>query len=502
MLSKTFLAKCADRSQMPKAHPSGITPDSWFANEVLIPNGLFGISFDFFVNWSSVPVSITPTIWIKRLVNDGHSYHDVTNDLDRVMNAEFGVKYLNRLTDFAIGHQLHLQFLLFKDQANWAKEDSTVLMITVCKDEHDQLHFSHTEVTIVEFKKIIQRNSGGPVQMGTKGLIYGTSCLECLLSHTDSLYPGDVDLLLLDENNIPKAVVEFKKHTLLTSIDDEQLSKYYPRPDARKYERLAILRDYLCVINAHKMKLPILVVYHPTQPESSVGRLELIEGEPGKLKALAASNFKLPADHSSAQILPVVYKTMKAIKWYNENGSVAYKTKRYQVDQKLIALVEDYLATHNLANRGVEDGDYARQRIGLIGELMVYKYLYHHYPDLNLKQDGFDGGYDIAYNNRLIDVKTMGRKSFVRPDFVNNFYLLQSHHQADTVVFCSFHSGESVLEICGWLPKEELATRGIYYAAGTQRLRTDGSSFTFRQHNYEVKNIDLDDIETIRSKLS
>jgi hypothetical protein len=150
----------------------------------------------------------------------------------------------------------------------------------------------------------------------------------------------------------------------------------------------------------------------------------------------------------------------------------------------------------------VEDGDYNKQRVGLIGELSVYKYLFGEYPDLNVKQEGFDGGYDIAYNGRLIDVKTMGRKSFVKPEFVNNFYLLQSHLQSDTIVFCSLHTVENVLEICGWLPKAELANKGKYYAAGTQRIRSDGSSFTFRQNNYEVENNKLNDIETLWKKPS
>jgi hypothetical protein len=173
--------------------------------------------------------------------------------------------------------------------------------------------------------------------------------------------------------------------------------------------------------------------------------------------------------------------------------------KQIHIGPQLIITVENYLQNHNLGNRGVEDGDYAKQKHGLIGELSVYKYLFGTYPDLSNKQDGFDGGYDMAYNGRLIDVKTMGRKTYVRSDFVNNFYLLQFGHKADTIVFCSYHTIDMVLEICGWLPKAELAERGILYAAGTQRSRADGSSFPFRQENYEVENKDLNDIETLKS---
>ncbi len=175
--------------------------------------------------------------------------------------------------------------------------------------------------------------------------------------------------------------------------------------------------------------------------------------------------------------------------------------RRFNVENHLIHLVEEYLQNHNLGNRGIEDGDHAKQRIGLIGELTVYKYLFNEYPDLNLRQDGFDGGHDIKFNGLLIDVKTMGRKSYVRPNFVNNFYLLQSNHNSDTLVFCSFHTVDNVLEICGCLPKLALSAKGIYYATGTRRIRSDGSSFTFRQNNYEVENKDLDDIELLKQRV-
>ncbi len=494
MLSKLFLAKCTDRSQLPKTHPSGVSPDDWYHNDLLIQNNLFGISFDFFINWSALPATFTPTIWIKRVVKNGIIYSDVSKNIDEVLLTEFGSQYLNRLLDFSFQYQLAVQFLLFNDQLDWNNTASTLLLVTAKKNEIKQHSFLTQEINISTLRNLIQQHSGGKVKVGAKGLTFGTSCLECFLSKTESLYPGDVDLLLLNDYNFPIAILEFKKHTLDTSIDNQQLSTYYPTPDARKYDRLAILRDYLLSFNASNNKLPIINIYYPTSNGFEEGRMELVAGEVGELKALAASNFKLPLKNTHVQILPLIQKTIKAIKWYNGTNFI----KRLKVDQGLISMVENYLKTHNLANRGVEDGDYNKQRVGLIGEFTVYKYLFGEYPDLNVKQEGFDGGYDIAYNGRLIDVKTMGRKSFVKPEFVNNFYLLQSHLQSDTIVFCSFHTVENILEICGWLPKAELANRGIYYSAGTKRVRSDGSSFTFRQNNYEVENKNLNDIESLK----
>lgn len=169
------------------------------------------------------------------------------------------------------------------------------------------------------------------------------------------------------------------------------------------------------------------------------------------------------------------------------------------VPQSLIASIEDYLKDHNLGKRGFEDGTPSKQKVGLIGELLVSNYLLGSYPDLKKRPDVFDGGYDILYRGKKIDVKTMERKTYVRPNFVNNFYILQEGHNADIIIFCSYNFIANVLEICGWLPKNELSKRGIYYEAGTKRIRTDGSFFHFRQSNYEVENKDLDFIDTLKN---
>ena len=172
--------------------------------------------------------------------------------------------------------------------------------------------------------------------------------------------------------------------------------------------------------------------------------------------------------------------------------------RRIKVEAGLLAEVNAYLATHNLANRGVEDGDKNKQMVGLTGELVVIEYLTEIKYDLSLKTAGFDGGYDLVFKGYKIDVKTMERRSYVRSAFVNNFYIMQQRHHADIVVFCSYHTPDNVVEICGWILKSELSSRGIYYAAGTKRLRSDGSAFTFRQANYEVENKDLNDIESLK----
>ena len=85
MLTKPFLAKCGDRSSMPKSHPSSGSPEEWLSDEMLAPHNLSGITFDFFVNWSATPNSITPVIWLKRILLPEFSYQQVLENLENIL---------------------------------------------------------------------------------------------------------------------------------------------------------------------------------------------------------------------------------------------------------------------------------------------------------------------------------------------------------------------------------------------------------------------------------
>ena len=94
--------------------------------------------------------------------------------------------------------------------------------------------------------------------MGGKGLTLGLSTLECYLANDKkdeaAAWPGDADLVLVDSNFTPYAIIEFKKHTPSNrsfSFDDQKLSNYYRwgednwSQDGRKYNRLATFQGLL-----------------------------------------------------------------------------------------------------------------------------------------------------------------------------------------------------------------------------------------------------------------
>lgn len=129
------------------------------------------------------------------------------------------------------------------------------------------------------------------------------------------MYPGDVDLILLNSNNLPVAIIEFKKHTLSSSVDGQKLSNFYPLPDKRKYDRLAILRDYLSRPN---FRIPIIVIYYPTVETSTEGSMELIGGSVGNLYSLEIFKFSLPINQSKEQQVAIIKKSIEAIEKYND----------------------------------------------------------------------------------------------------------------------------------------------------------------------------------------
>jgi len=119
------------------------------------------------------------------------------------------------------------------------------------------------QITISNLKSAIQRHSGGPVRVGSKGLTYGTSAVECYLSKTDAAFPGDADAVIVDMQNRVRCVIEYKKHTLQEPIGEHLMTKYYPRPDGRKYQRLvALAKRYKYFPD---QSVPLVVFYYSTR---------------------------------------------------------------------------------------------------------------------------------------------------------------------------------------------------------------------------------------------
>ena len=75
--------------------------------------------------------------------------------------------------------------------------------------------------------------------------------------------------------------------------------------------------------------------------------------------------------------------------------------EKYKINQEQKKRIWKWLQSNNIANRGEFDGDKQKQLVGLIGEFEVHNYLLGYYPEF---KKGFDGGVDIIYKDKTIDV--------------------------------------------------------------------------------------------------
>ena len=284
MLYRPYLAKSDNRRILPKAHPFAGAPEDWFSDPALSSAGLYGVSFDFFVNWSTGAVS--PALWIKRIVGPGVPYPSADAGMWQLQLDQCdGPAHLRRLAALAGRCGASLTAWLFREQLHWTADAP---LVRAALDGAGRVSSAGIR-TVAALQQEIRLLSGGPVRIGRKGLLYSTSTLESYLSTTDALWPGDADRVLVTRAGEPAVLLEFKKHTLDTPMAGQQLSNYYPAPDGRKYDRLALLRDYLAP------GLPFVVVYYPTSPVHHTVVLELVEGPAGRLRGVRRLELPLPA---------------------------------------------------------------------------------------------------------------------------------------------------------------------------------------------------------------
>lgn len=289
MLMKPILAKSTDRNILAKSHPILGVADEWFNDElfsVYSYSELQGI--DFFVNWKTRELS--HEFWVKRIIpNDfilKNTRPDYVQSLIYESDGEEKVKLASKFFDGK------LRYKLFRESENWDKThgSSTPILDVVMSISGEVQQVK--KITLEQLKQDIRNLSGGPIRIGTKGLIYSTSTLEHYLSTTDALWPGDVDMIIFDSFNNPKAIIEFKKHTKKELIENHKFNRYYPQPDGRKYDRLAIFKE--SVENSFNTQIPLVVLYYPTEETIENIILEEIIGEPTHLEAINEISVPLP----------------------------------------------------------------------------------------------------------------------------------------------------------------------------------------------------------------
>jgi hypothetical protein len=147
----------------------------------------------------------------------------------------------------------------------------------------------------------------------------------------------------------------------------------------------------------------------------------------------------------------------------------------------------DTVNKRNFGNRSAgANGSKEQQYTGILGEAVIYDIVHGKLPEYNEA-----GTVDIVINGKKIDIKTMGRTVYMKPDYVHNFMGYQKDFPNDIYMFNSIVKNERIIQICGWLPKDEFFMKSSFYEKGEDRFRTNGTSLKAKAPLYEIKNKEL-----------
>jgi hypothetical protein len=167
---------------------------------------------------------------------------------------------------------------------------------------------------------------------------------------------------------------------------------------------------------------------------------------------------------------------------------------KVEVSEHIINHCKTQVENYNFGQRSSANGNKTQQLTGIIGQSVIMNLF-----NLGIVQgaDGFDDGVDIIFNNKKIDVKTMGRTTDVRRSYTNNFLKLQDYFQTEVYIFCSYHKTNHELTVCGWIEKNDFVRKRKFFPKGSIRTRLDGSTFETFADLYEIDNVDINDVQSV-----
>ncbi|HAX97429.1 MAG TPA: hypothetical protein DCY12_00665 [Candidatus Atribacteria bacterium] len=258
-IRELFLAECENRKKIAETK---IDPMIWIKKG--LSDNYSVMSFQFFVDWNKNPYEVTGPLWVSFLVeaSKGINFEEISSqEIIEVYKKTNISNLLEKLTIFSNRLKTSAECILLSEmEVNEISESNPVWIVTQTENKEGS-HFIK-KINLKKLSSKIKENRKGSASLGSKGLIYGTSAIECWLSKTPNLYPGDCDCLIF-YNDIPVSIIEFKKHTLKTPISNNLANKYYPIPDGRKYDSLFALKKKIDA--SFNLDIPFSIVYFSTK---------------------------------------------------------------------------------------------------------------------------------------------------------------------------------------------------------------------------------------------
>lgn len=301
MFKKPYLAKVEDRSRKASINAISGDPFDWFNNATVRGHSIGATTFDFFVDWGHN--SIPKEIWHK-ILYDANGFSLTIKDthlkgLIKDIVSLFGKEYVFDNFKFETSLGLKSKYVLIPDitinewENEWDKPTSDLPIIIfnpTLKNRPKFLELYNVHNIVTRIKEL---RGESEAKMGKKGMMYATSALEGFLSKGKVIWPGDVDLLLYNVNQLtPIAMIEIKKHT---NHDPRLLGdlsiRDYISVDQKKYSSLYLF--------SRQYELPFYMLYYSTNTEDTVGYIERINTDvstPMDMGPQEREKFILPHD--------------------------------------------------------------------------------------------------------------------------------------------------------------------------------------------------------------
>lgn len=299
MLRKGILARADDPTRIAAYNRYSGDPAGWFDNEFFRNNHLFPVTFDFFVDWKNK--TIGKQLWTKRIIYQ--PFEMTVRETYQKIVAVDGMDHLDRLTGFCNRYHFELEYILCPEipAKDWARSQNHVFIFNLTKYlNHEPDHEVLREVTAAQLKQIIGDIRRESHFIGKKGLTYASSSLEVYLSWDKYIYPGDADIVLINDRYEAVAIVEIKKHTAYSEkkfgpVESENLYSYRDT-DRLKFQSLGWLKEDLdCSL--------YMLYYSTLESGPGIVKFERIVGDPEKLLSVYPFETELPEGNNSFSLM-------------------------------------------------------------------------------------------------------------------------------------------------------------------------------------------------------
>jgi hypothetical protein len=106
---------------------------------------------------------------------------------------------------------------------------------------------------------------------------------------------------------------------------------------------------------------------------------------------------------------------------------------------------------HNLAQRGIFDGDKNKQFIGILAKVMICDFL----KIERIKKKLYPSLIDFNFNNSSYNVKVFSSKFDYKPEYYHTIITSELKFNVDYFIFCSYNYLKDKLFLCGYISKED-----------------------------------------------